>query len=84
LHEHQNAAPADSTPGFSETSAGDNSKCPMDCCAPGHGQSEATLAAGVASPLPVVAQHGFGYSSITFARVGFSSHTDRGPPSLLS
>lgn len=83
-HEHHSAAPSDPSPSLSNASLDDNSKCPMDCCAPGHGQAEAKVAAGVVLPLPVVAQHGFGYASIAFARVGFSSHTDRGPPSLLA
>lgn len=56
----------------------------MDCCAPGHEQNQAKIAAAVALPLSLVAQHGFGYASIAFARVGFSSHTDRGPPSFLA
>jgi len=82
---HHDAAPSDSSPSFSEASVDDNnSKCPMDCCAPGHGQNQAKIAAAVALPLPLIADHGFGYVSIAFVRVGFSSHTDRGPPSLLA
>jgi hypothetical protein len=82
---HHDATPSDSSPSFSEASMDDNnSKCPMDCCAPSHGQNQAKTAVVVALPLPLVAEHGFGYTSIAFVRVGFSSHTDRGPPSLLS
>jgi hypothetical protein len=80
-HHHQDAAPVESRSNLSQVE--DNTKCPMDCCAPGHGQSVAKIAASSVLPLPVVTEYGSGYTSIKFVRAGFSSHTDRGPPSLI-
>jgi len=81
-HHHHDAAPAESKASLSAVE--DNAKCPMDCCAPGHGQNQAKVAVVSALPLPVVSGHNPGYTSIKFVRTGFSSHTDRGPPSHLA
>jgi hypothetical protein len=54
--------------------------CPMNCCvqvAPNSGVATATVS--VLPPLAVV-EAKFDFSSIIFASAGFSSHTDRGPP----
>jgi len=76
-HHHDDAEPAS----HSGLSAGQSeSKCPMDCCMPGHPQSGAPATASLLPPLALTEQS-FHFGQITFMSAGFSSHTDRGPPS---
>ena len=54
--------------------------CPMDCCAPGQRtKAIAAPAASFGSPLAVT-DHCPHLVSVVFTSAGFSSHTDRGPP----
>jgi hypothetical protein len=55
--------------------------CPMDCCIPGHPTNAVTVAAASDLPPLVVAEYKLQFVPIAFVRAGFSSHTDRGPPS---
>jgi hypothetical protein len=77
-HHHHEAAPAESA--SSLTVAEDNTKCPMDCCSPGHVTSVASPAASSLLPPLAVSDPNFHFASIAFVSAGFSSHTDRGPP----
>ena len=55
--------------------------CPMDCCIPGHPTNAVNVV--VASDLPPLAviEYRLQFVPLVFVRTGFSSHTDRGPPS---
>jgi hypothetical protein len=55
--------------------------CPMDCCIPGHPTNAVTVAAGSDLPPLAVVEYRLQFVPIAFVRTGFSSHTDRGPPS---
>jgi hypothetical protein len=78
---------ADMMPPASDTepalnASGGSENCPMNCCVQAAPTTVAALpAASFLPPLHVLetSLHGF---SVTFSSVGFSSHTDRGPPSL--
>ena len=54
--------------------------CPMNCCV--QGAPKSGVASSAVSLLPPLAatEAEFHFASITFASAGFSSHTDRGPP----
>jgi len=55
--------------------------CPMDCCIPGHPKNAITaVAAPELPPLAVIERVSYAVP-VVFTRHGFSSHTDRGPPS---
>jgi hypothetical protein len=78
-HHHQDAAAPESelatmqgreTPG----------SCPMDCCIPGHPKNAITAAARPELPPLAVVERVFYAVPVVFTRHGFSSHTDRGPP----
>jgi len=69
--------PAD---GASITSSTDQ-KCPMDCCTMMGTAPQAVLSAQHGLPAPAIMEPGVSAARIVFARTGFSSHTDRGPPS---
>ncbi|HEV3317639.1 MAG TPA: hypothetical protein VG488_11740 [Candidatus Angelobacter sp.] len=80
------AAPDDeaiSTPVRSVTSGSVPPKCPMSCCklAPSH--TSAAPAVAVSKPVQAVISKTFHRSDVIFTHNGFSSHTDRGPPSRL-
>lgn len=81
-HHHQAAAPTESSPSFS--GAEDNPKCPMDCCAPGHITTVAASSSVSLIPPMAASNRNFHFVAVTFVSVGFSSHTDRGPPSLFA
>jgi hypothetical protein len=54
--------------------------CPMNCCVAGHPTNAIAIAAETSvAPLAVI-QQVFQFVPVVFARTGFSSHTDRGPP----
>jgi hypothetical protein len=77
MHHHQHQTDQNSSGMFAVES---DSKCPMDCCTPGHPQTGTVLASS--SPLPplAAAKHKIQMTSVIFLSAGFSSHTDRGPP----
>jgi hypothetical protein len=54
--------------------------CPMNCCVEGSPQSGAAISAVSLLPPLSTSDAEFHFASITFASAGFSSHTDRGPP----
>lgn len=58
-------------------------KCPMNCCMQAAPPTVAALPPASFLPQPHVMQHSVVVVAVTFACPGFSSHTDRGPPSLL-
>ncbi|MBZ5534256.1 MAG: hypothetical protein LAO20_22755 [Acidobacteriia bacterium] len=58
--------------------------CPMNCCVQGRVQS-GTVAAPISLPVPLaVTDKESSYALVMFTSAGFSSHTDRGPPSTQS
>ncbi|HEY2914223.1 MAG TPA: hypothetical protein VGK21_12745 [Candidatus Angelobacter sp.] len=77
-HHHHDAAAPESKTAFS--AAPDASKCPMDCCTPGHVRSEATISTHPDLPPPAVSDLNIHFVAVVFTVAGFSSHTDRGPP----
>lgn len=58
-------------------------KCPMNCCMQAAPPTVAALPPASFLPQLHVMPHGVPVTAVTFATAGFSSHTDRGPPSLL-
>ena|SRR5258708_638138 len=56
-------------------------KCPMDCCTMMGTAQQAIASAQQSLPAPAVMEHGISIARVVFSRTGFSSHTDRGPPS---
>jgi len=77
-HHHHGMAAPESKTAFS--AAPDESKCPMDCCTPGHLRSEATISTHPDLPPPAVSDLNIQFVAVVFTVAGFSSHTDRGPP----
>jgi hypothetical protein len=72
-------APEDSsTPGFKAGQSRES--CPMDCCTPRHVTNATAIGVGRSLPPLAVTQKVFQFVPVVFARTGFSSHTDRGPP----
>jgi hypothetical protein len=55
-------------------------KCPMNCCMQMQSGNETAIPAFSFSPQLAVSEYNRDFSAIVFARTGFSSHTDRGPP----
>jgi hypothetical protein len=62
-------------------SAPSSQNCPMDCCQLGHRTNAVALTVTPSLPQPVLGKQTPSILSLTFSRTGFSSHTDRGPPS---
>jgi hypothetical protein len=60
--------------------AGHSHPCPMDCCAQGSPQSVNAVAAVSLVPPLAATDAELHFAPVVFARAGFSSHTDRGPP----
>src|SRR5262249_40779290 len=58
------------------------SHCPMGCCLPGHRQGTAVVAGVSYLPLPALTTEALHFVAPVFVSTGFSSHTDRGPPSI--
>jgi hypothetical protein len=56
-------------------------KCPMDCCTMLGTAQQAIASSRQSLPAPAVMERGVSTAGIVFVRTGFSSHTDRGPPS---
>lgn len=55
--------------------------CPMNCCQLGDRTNAIALTVSASLPQPMVADRSQSFASAVFSRIGFSSHTDRGPPS---
>jgi hypothetical protein len=77
-HHHHQKAGNTSSPSFSADNS--DSKCPMDCCTPGHPQSGAAQVTATLLPPLTATKRKIQPVSVTFVSAGFSSHTDRGPP----
>lgn len=56
-------------------------RCPMDCCSLAGSIAYAAAVSPAGLSVQITANRTTEYSSIIFAGAGFSSHTDRGPPS---
>jgi hypothetical protein len=81
MHHHDDSE-APKPESSTTVAAGDPSpaSCPMDCCLPGHPTSAAVIAATPAVPTPAIVLQNLQFVSLVFTSAGFSSHTDRGPP----
>jgi hypothetical protein len=78
-HQAEEGAPEDSSvPAVKGIQSPES--CPMNCCVAGHPTSAIAIAAGSLPPLPAVTAQTLRFVPVIFARTGFSSHTDRGPP----
>jgi hypothetical protein len=60
----------------------DSDKCPMNCCVQAVPPTVAALPAASFIPQLHVIKTSIHALVVTFSSAGFSSHTDRGPPSL--
>lgn len=78
MHHHQHQAGNESNSGLFALE--NDSKCPMDCCTPGHPQTGTVLASTSLLPPLAATKHKVQPASVIFVSAGFSSHTDRGPP----
>jgi hypothetical protein len=54
--------------------------CPMNCCEQGAPKSGAAIQAISFTPSVAVTDANVHFAPISFVSAGFSSHTDRGPP----
>src|SRR5580765_4419077 len=80
-HHHHDAASQESKSTLSDASVAQNdSKCPMDCCIPGHLRNGAAVSANSFLPPLAVSDQDLHFAPVIFTHAGFSSHTDRGPP----
>jgi hypothetical protein len=77
-HHHDSAAYDSAEPAVASRES--SGSCPMDCCIAGHPTSASTMAAMPLFPALVLIERTSHVVSVVFARTGFSSHTDRGPP----
>jgi len=68
-----------STPSLS---AGSSEQCPMNCCVQSVPRTAAALPVASSLSLLVAIEASAHVVPVTFTSAGFSSHTDRGPPSL--
>jgi hypothetical protein len=80
MHQHHHHAAAAPKSKSAMSADADAAKCPMDCCTPGHPRTGA--AASTQTHLPPLAANDrhCHFAPVTFSSIGFSSHTDRGPP----
>lgn len=62
--------------------AGSAEKCPMNCCLQAAPPTAAALPAASLLLLLAATRTEHHFVPVMFASTGFSSHTDRGPPSL--
>jgi hypothetical protein len=62
--------------------SGSPERCPMNCCLQAAPPTTAALPAASFVPALVVSRTQVHFLPVTFTSTGFSSHTDRGPPSL--
>src|SRR5438034_7415908 len=77
-HHHQAEVASESS--ASVTAASNTSDCPMACCNQAYFITAIAGPARFVSPVQVVMNHEFHFSTVIFVSTGFSSHTDRGPP----
>lgn len=80
-HEHHHHAAAETSGTRSVTAADSDEKCPMDCCIPGHRASASVAYSPQLLPPLAVSDQNVHAVPVHFISAGFSSHTDRGPPS---
>jgi hypothetical protein len=80
---HHDAAEESAPPTNNSAVTGELSSqnCPMDCCRVGDRSNAVALAASPSLPQPTVNDQSSSMIRVVFTRTGFSSHTDRGPPS---
>jgi hypothetical protein len=83
MHQHDAAEQTDAAEDSGPTlqSAPSPQNCPMDCCQVGHCTNAVALAVAPSLPQPAVTEQTPAIVSVVFSSTGFSSHTDRGPPS---
>jgi hypothetical protein len=82
MDEQTEPAASDST-GAAVTGSQTQQNCPMDCCAPGQRTNAIVISAAPPLTLTPVAERSSFFVPVTFTSTGFSSHTDRGPPSIF-
>ena len=82
MHHHDSAEETDATPANRPVirSAPSSQNCPMNCCQLGDRTNAVALAITPSLPQPAVTEQCPSIVSIVFSSTGFSSHTDRGPP----
>ncbi len=73
---------ADQGDGATLTVSSHPEKCPMNCCSQAAPPSAAALHNSSFLPMPATVEARPHFAPVMFARAGFSSHTDRGPPTL--
>jgi hypothetical protein len=56
--------------------------CPMDCCGPSQRTNAMTVAVSPIFSSMIVTEQVFENAPVVFTATGFSSHTDRGPPTV--
>src|SRR5262249_1924208 len=80
MHDHHGDASHPEPDGPAYSASQESHGCPMDCCAPG--QRTKAIAAPTATLISQieVTDHFAQPASVVFESAGFSSHTDRGPP----
>jgi hypothetical protein len=82
MHDHDDAnktPPASDGPAMQGSPS--SQSCPMDCCQLGDRANAIALAVRSGLPQPAVTDQIPSIVSVVFSNTGFSSHTDRGPPS---
>ena len=79
-HDHHGDASDPEPDGPAYSASQELHSCPMDCCGPG--QRTKAIAAPTAALISQleVTDHPAQPASVVFESAGFSSHTDRGPP----
>jgi uncharacterized protein involved in copper resistance len=77
-HHHESPLPASEQ---ATVRAGEPAgNCPMDCCIPGHPRNATTTTSAPELPPLAVVERVSRAIPVVFTCRGFSSHTDRGPP----
>src|SRR5262249_54823201 len=80
-HDHHGDASGSQPDGPAYSASEMSHSCPMDCCAPGHRTNAIAAPGATLISQLVVTDHCPQLASSVFESAGFSSHTDRGPPS---
>jgi hypothetical protein len=78
-HDQAEPQPSGSDSATVQNSASENN-CPMNCCTARHITNAAAIPAGSSLPPLAATDKSFRFLSAVFLTAGFSSHTDRGPP----
>lgn len=79
-HEEGDAADAESADAAVLQSITPPSDCPMDCCAPGQRTNAIAIVVIPISSPSFLSEPALQFTPAVFVASGFSSHTDRGPP----